>query len=342
VLIWITVAVLATAFAISVRLDARKFRAGVYLFGAVALAALAILFQILRVVQRRDPAAAGWTVIGVLLLGLAMVVVLGVLLVLAGLIVLRKERRTVANLLALLTGLLLLAFVAAGILAVAVDARVLIGVLVIAGFPAMYLGFGLTVFIGYGRLYRMLAARRHPAVGAVVVLGAGLRRTAVTPLLARRLDRGLVVYRRSEAAGRTPAIVVSGGQGPDELIPEAQAMAEYLLTRGLPPAAILREARSRNTRENLEFSRDLLRAAGVGGPVAVATSNYHAFRAALLMRHWGIDGFTVGAPTALYYWPTATIREYLAILRDHLVINLLALAVFCAPVLLLAIRSLIG
>ena len=51
--------------------------------------------------------------------------------------------------------------------------------------------------------------------------------------------------------------------------------------------------------------------------MAVVTNDYHSFRSAMLMRRIGIPGFVLGSRTADYYWPSASIREYVAILRDH-------------------------
>ena len=42
---------------------------------------------------------------------------------------------------------------------------------------------------------------------------------------------------------------MSGGQGPDELLPESVAMKMYALTQGIPDDDILVEAHSKNTRK---------------------------------------------------------------------------------------------
>jgi uncharacterized SAM-binding protein YcdF (DUF218 family) len=47
----------------------------------------------------------------------------------------------------------------------------------------------------------------------------------VTPLLAKRIDRAIQFYReQSEKTLSPPQLLMSGGQGPDEKIPESQAM----------------------------------------------------------------------------------------------------------------------
>ncbi|NLE98214.1 MAG: YdcF family protein, partial [Propionibacterium sp.] len=105
---------------------------------------------------------------------------------------------------------------------------------------------------------------------------------------------------------------------------------------------VVLEDRSTNTEENLEFSKAVLRARDVDGRVAVTTNNFHAFRAALLMRRAGVPGYCLGAPTARYYWPSATVREFMAILRDHLVLNVVVSALLCLPLVAFAVSRLFG
>ena len=142
-------------------------------------------------------------------------------------------------------------------------------------------------------------------------------------------------------------MLVSGGQGDDEPRSEASAMAEYLVEAGVPEGDVLREDRSTTTAENLRYSTEVLtrrdvelvRAPrwrlGAGGPVVVVTSNYHALRTATLMRTAGLPGHVVGAPTAGYFWPSATIREYLALLRDHRTLTVAGLAVSFLPLVVI-------
>jgi uncharacterized SAM-binding protein YcdF (DUF218 family) len=116
-------------------------------------------------------------------------------------------------------------------------------------------------------------------------------------------------------------------------------MRDFLADDGLEASSILVEDRSRNTSENLAFSAELLRARQVTGPVAVVTSDFHALRAALLMRAAGIKGYTVGARTARYFWPTAVIREYAAVLRDHFWLNAVMVALTCIPLVLTTVQA---
>ena len=50
---------------------------------------------------------------------------------------------------------------------------------------------------------------------------------------------------------------MSGGQGPDELLPESVAMKMYALTQGIPDDDILVEAHSKHTRK-YAFSKETM------------------------------------------------------------------------------------
>lgn len=236
-----------------------------------------------------------------------------VLLVLNGLAMTRREGRSLGNLLALLLGVGLVAYTALTATLVLVGAPAVLLVAVGAGWVVLgYLGFVFWAFALYGLLY----ARRDPTPGAdaVVVLGSGIFGTRVPPLLAGRLARGREVLEAELARGGDAVLVCSGGQGPGEDVPEAVAMADHLVERGLDPALVRRESASRTTEENLRLSLELLRAEGRGERVVVVTNDYHAFRAAIITAEQGLVAQVVGAPTASYFLPSAMLREFVAVL----------------------------
>ena len=128
-------------------------------------------------------------------------------------------------------------------------------------------------------LCNLFPVRKEP--DAIIILGSGLIGDKVPPLLAQRLEKGKSIYEQFE--GR-PKLIVSGGQGSDELIAEAEAMARYLMEHGVPEDAILIENRSRTTFENLTFSKRILEEEGLGKRVLLVTNSFHALRAGVFMR----------------------------------------------------------
>lgn len=300
---------------VGVLVERRRFRNAVLGGTAVAL----LLMGAVAELSRFDAGVVDvvTTLLGVLLI--ACVLVLTGFLLLNGVVMMRREGRRPANLLSLLAGLACLAVVVLVPLTVVVDNRFLTTLTYVALLLAAWFGFLLCSLVAYAFVYGRVGVR--PGVDFVVVLGSGLVRGAVPPLLAARLDRGVALWDRERERGGDPMLVTSGGRGPDEPVAEAVAMADYLVARGVPSERILREDRSRTTRENLVFSRALMTERAPDHRCAVVTNNFHAFRAALTARRAGVNGQVVGSPTARYYWPSATLREFVAVLAEHPVLN---------------------
>lgn len=178
-----------------------------------------------------------------------------------------------------------------------------------------YVAFTFAALLLYSWLYRRLPKRRD--YDYIVVHGAGLSGTKPTPLLAARLNKGVELWERG---GRRAIIVASGGQGADEQVSEAQAMHDYLVDEcGVPVDAVIMEDRSTTTMENLRNSKALMDARSGAGAyrAAVVTSDYHVFRTAEYAHKIGLAADGVGSKTARYYWPTAFIREYVAVSTAH-------------------------
>ena len=110
---------------------------------------------------------------------------------------------------------------------------------------------------------------------AGIVLGAALWNDRPSPGLRERLDQALALYR----AGVFPHVIVSGGLDAGAAITEAEGMRDYLVERGVPPDAVYLEQASRDTYENLAFSRKIMNAEGWRTAIIV-THRYHAARAA--------------------------------------------------------------
>lgn len=116
-----------------------------------------------------------------------------------------------------------------------------------------------------------------------VVLGAAVWPGGLpSPSLRRRSLHAARLYQ----GGVVRAIVGCGGQG-RHAPAEATVIRQLLLDQGVPASAILTEARSTNTWENLLFARPLLRQID-SGDVVIVTDRYHAPRARLAARRLGL------------------------------------------------------
>lgn len=150
----------------------------------------------------------------------------------------------------------------------------------------------------------------------IVVLGAGLRGDQLSLTLKQRLDAALTCQ-----MGET--IVVTGGQGWNETIPEAVAMKRYLVEQGIEEGRILVEDESTNTNENLENAKQIIQSHSQKGiadiKVKIISSDYHCFRAKMIAkRHGYLNATAYGAGTNPLLIPSFYLREGLALIKSFL------------------------
>ena len=155
----------------------------------------------------------------------------------------------------------------------------------------------------------------HVETNFVVVLGCGIFPDGMlTRSLTRRLN---VAYDYLEEHPNTICIV-SGGQGPNEPTTEAYAMKQYLMERGIGEERIIEEDKSTSTNENLMFSKEIMLEYDKDLTVAIATSDFHIFRAKLLAKKHGLDAIGLPSVTSWYIWINSYLREFLAVIKTLL------------------------
>ncbi|WP_258723460.1 YdcF family protein [Cellulomonas sp. NS3] len=310
---FVGVLVVAGLLAWSLKQDPRSLRNG-FLLIVLLHYVLGFLVFVVSSTRALETAAEVVSLIVRCVIGLGLLL-LPLLLIADGVLMLRRERRSLGNALSLLTGLALLLLPAVLVVLVRHENPVTGGLAVGLLTAEACAGLLFLVFVVHTALYARLA-RRAPA-RAIVVLGAGLVNGAVSPLLAARLRSALNAAEARARSGERPLFVPSGGRGGDEPVAEGDAMAEWLRQHGVDTEDILVEDRARTTRENLRYSVELLQENGHEGPYVIVTNNYHAPRAAMLARRLGIDAQAIGAPTARYFWPSAYLREFVAVMLEH-------------------------
>lgn len=115
----------------------------------------------------------------------------------------------------------------------------------------------------------------------VIVLGAQVRGTQPSRALRKRLDCALGYAQNNPDT----VFILSGGQGSDEEISEAQCMYTYMAEHGMNAERLLMEDRSTSTKENLRFSAELLDKEK--DRIGVLSNNFHIHRALLLAAEEG-------------------------------------------------------
>ena len=130
-----------------------------------------------------------------------------------------------------------------------------------------------------------------------VVLGAKVNGTTPSRALRARLDAALQFM---ELNGSAP-VIVCGGQGPDEGMSEAQAMYDYLASRGADMTRVYMEDQSHTTRENLINAQAIAAELGLGeGSACIISSEFHLCRAQFIARSLGMDACALGSRTTPY------------------------------------------
>ena len=169
-----------------------------------------------------------------------------------------------------------------------------------------------------------MAANHTPSFDRdyIVILGCAIRKDGgLTPLLKGRVDSALSFAKRQQkTTGKQATFVPAGGQGSDDIMSEAEAMANYLKEQGVEPERILKEDQSTNTKENLKFAREVIEKTTddfENKKIAFSTTNYHVFRGYVLSLKNGFKAEGISAKTKWYFFPNAFLREFLGLLNEE-------------------------
>ncbi len=153
----------------------------------------------------------------------------------------------------------------------------------------------------------------------ILVLGAGLNDgDEVSKVLKDRLNTAIECHNKYDTGSK---IVVSGGQGSNEEVSEAEAMKRYLIKKGIDKTSIIIENESTNTKENFEFSKDKIEKDSgkkvSKSKVKVVTTDFHAFRSKLLAQANGYGEVEIYASNSYpYLIPIFYTREVFALVKD--------------------------
>ena len=135
-------------------------------------------------------------------------------------------------------------------------------------------------------------------VDYIVVLGAKVNKDGPSVSL---WDRICAAYEYLEAHPYVTA-VLSGGQGSDEPITEAECMYRELIALGIDPHRLWIEDDATSTWENMNFTLDLIEEKTGQRPakLGVLSSEYHLFRASLFAKACDVE--FVGIPARTSRW----------------------------------------
>ncbi len=136
--------------------------------------------------------------------------------------------------------------------------------------------------------YPPIAVESSPEADLVLVLGGAL--APAQPPMHPQINLGSAADRVWHAGalyreGKARWVLLSAGNQPgfEHVQSEAEAMREILLGMGVPDSAIRTETRSRTTRENAQYSKEIVRQLGARR-ILLVTSALHMPRALAVFR----------------------------------------------------------
>ena len=94
----------------------------------------------------------------------------------------------------------------------------------------------------------------------IIILGSKINKDgSLTPLLQGRVDKALSFGNKQyEISKKKIVYVPSGGKGQDEITSEAEAIKNYLISKGIKEKQIIIEDKSTSTIENMKFSKNII------------------------------------------------------------------------------------
>ncbi|WP_454970230.1 YdcF family protein [Eubacterium sp.] len=126
-------------------------------------------------------------------------------------------------------------------------------------------------------LFRIIKASKYSAKSesTVIVLGCRVKGSVPSKALVKRC----LAAKDYMTKNKNAVAILSGGQGADEDISEAECMEQILTSNGIEKERLIKEEKSTSTYENMLFSKQIVDELKLSNNTAIATSEYHMLRA---------------------------------------------------------------
>lgn len=171
----------------------------------------------------------------------------------------------------------------------------------------------ITVFVLFSTVKMIYSANDKPeGETTVVVLGCQVHPWGPSLMLEERLNAAYEYLSENENI----KCILSGGQGDDEIMSEAECMYNWLADKGIKKERMYIEDRSGTTRENLEFSKAIMEREDLCPVITIITNDFHQYRASMIAKSLGIECYNVSGRTFKTMLPTYYVRELGGILYE--------------------------
>lgn len=145
-----------------------------------------------------------------------------------------------------------------------------------------------------------------------LVLGAKVNKGEISKTLEKRLD---AAYKYLKEHKKTKAILC-GGKEKNDNFSQSYYMKKYLLNKGIGEKRLILEEKSKNTFQNIKFA--LFKMEKKPSSVMIISSDYHIFRAKLILRRFGVLGYSYPAKVPKGIKIQSNIRETFAVIKTFI------------------------
>ncbi len=146
----------------------------------------------------------------------------------------------------------------------------------------------------------------------VVVLGCRVYGERPSRMMVARLKAAKRYLEKNPES----SCILSGGQGADEDISEAECMYRWMVDAGVSPDRLFKEDKSTSTRENLLYSKEIIERENLNKNIAIATNEFHEYRAQRIAKELSLESGAASGATEIWVFPTYYVRELCGILYE--------------------------
>lgn len=211
------------------------------------------------------------------------IILFGILIFLLYALPLIRAKINIGNIFGMMTGILLL------LLGISLEnIKVLCE---IKGYKILFIVLGAAAIIFYTMflvtLLKIIICEKNanPNGETIIVLGCRVKGAKPTRALMSRCMAAYDYLNKNKNA----VAILSGGQGADEDISEAECMRRILTEKGIDKSRIFIEDKSTSTQENLKYSIAVIKKNNLSNKIVICTSEYHIYRSLKIAEKAGIN-----------------------------------------------------
>lgn len=173
--------------------------------------------------------------------------------------------------------------------------------------------------IFFSTLSQVIKHSKYTAVNesTVIVLGCQIRGSVPSATLRARSKVATDYLKEHPNA----IAIATGGQGYDEDLSEGQCIFNLMTEDGISKDRIFIEDKSTNTDQNIANAKKIIDENTFSTDVAVATSEYHQYRASMICKKNGLNASSISSRSSKRAKPTFFTREVFGIWAQHIMRN---------------------